>query len=162
MLIMKTLLTLSGAMLLFGSVACSQNNGTIHIPDVVMEQFKARFAQAEKVKWEMEGKEEYEANFQLNGEKVSANFRTDGTWTETERRMKVQDLPGTVRESIGKNYGGYKMEEAESVETPDGPRYEVELEKGETTMEVVFDAQGNVLKSTVEEEDEGEENDDDN
>ena len=49
------------------------------------------------------------------------------------------------------------LEVAEVAESPQGTTYEVDLEKGEHSMEVVFAADGKVLKSVVEEEDEKDE-----
>ena len=39
---------------------------------------------ATDVKWGKESAKEYEAEFRLNGNNVSANFGSDGAWVETE------------------------------------------------------------------------------
>ncbi len=50
------------------------------------------------------------------------------------------------------------MEDISHVVSPKGTFYEVDMEKGEKSMEVVFATDGKVLKENIEEKD----NDDDN
>ena len=65
----------------------------------------------------------------------------------TETEIKKGDLPQAVQAAIAKEFVGYKIEEAEKVETAkEGTHYEVALEKGELNYEVLFSADGKVLK----------------
>ena len=134
------------------STACSQ--GKAMVPAAVETAFKAKFPDGNKAKWEQEGDQEWEAGFKMNGREMSANFNADGTWLETETEMKKADLPAAIKSAIATGFAGYKIEEAALVETPElAQAYEVELEKGEVTVEVLFDATGNVLKQETETED---------
>lgn len=124
------------------------------VPQPVKAAFMKQFPKAEHAKWEMEDKKDYEVNFTQGGTKWSAKYAADAKWLETEHAMKLDELPAAVRTAIATNYADYKVEGAEVAESPQGTVYEVDLEKGEHTMEVVFAADGKVLKSVVEEEDE--------
>jgi putative PepSY-like beta-lactamase-inhibitor len=152
-------------MLSFGilSTSCAQNDKAA--PAAVQTAFKSKFPTAQKAKWDKEGEGEWEAEFKMNGKEMSANFKTDGTWVETETEIEESDLPQAVKDAIATLFAGYDAEEAAMVETPDQPTaYEVELEKGETTVEALFNADGTLLKQKNEEEDDdegGEEGDDD-
>ena len=106
---------------------------------------------------EMEDKKDYEVNFTQAGKKWSAKYTADAKWLETEHAVKLDELPRAVRSAIATNYADHKVEDAELVESPQGTTYEVDLEKGEHSMEVVFSADGKVLKSAMEEDDEKDE-----
>lgn len=69
--------------------------------------------------------------------------------------IKSSQLPAAVKASIGKEFAGFKIEEAEQVESAEtGSSYEVKLEKGETTLRVEFSADGKVLSKKEEREEE--------
>jgi len=132
------------------------------VPSKVKDAFNKKFPQAKSVHWDNENATEWEAEFKMNGKEYSANFGTDGTWKETEHDISVKELPIAVKNTLSKTFKGYNIEDAEITETPTYKAYEVEIEKGETTMEVVIDEHGKILKKKVEkeEDDEGEEEDD--
>lgn len=134
------------------STSCAQQPAA---PAPVQTAFKAKFPNVQKAKWDQEGEGEWEAEFKMNGKEMSANFNSDGTWLETETEIKTADLPQAVKDAIASQFAGYKMEEASLVETPDvAAAYEVELEKGETTIEALFKADGTLVKQVTEEDDE--------
>jgi len=121
------------------------------VPASVASAFKTKFPAAEKIKWEIEDKTDYEANFDLKSEECSAKFDKDGKWLETETEIKVSQLPTAVQQSLTKNFKDYKIKEAEQVDLFDKGRvYEIEIEKGEETYEVQFSLSGEVIKKTTE------------
>ena len=143
------------AMLTFGILSTSSAQGKKTAPAAVETAFKAKFANAQKVKWEMEAENEWEAEFKMNGQEMSANFKADGTWLETEMEIKTADLPQAVKDAVNAQFAGYEMEEASKVETPEmAVAYEVELEKGETTIEALFGADGALISQENESEEE--------
>lgn len=139
-------------------LSCAQDGG---VPSSVESKFNEKFPNAKSVKWDKENDTEWEAEFKMNGKSCSANFSLDGTWLETETTMKSKDLPNAVQESLKSNFADYKIEKAEIAETPEGKSYEVEIEKGEMTLEVVFDENGTVVKQKEVKEEDEEENDKD-
>ncbi len=149
---LQTLLMLSLSM-----NASAQKVSESDVPQPVKAAFLKQFPKAEHAKWEMEDKKDYEVNFTQGGTKWSAKYAADAKWLETEHAVKLDELPPAVRTAIVTSYADHKVEVAEVAESPQGTTYEVDLEKGEHSMEVVFAADGKVLKSVVEEEDEKDE-----
>ncbi|MBL0128833.1 MAG: PepSY-like domain-containing protein [Flavobacteriales bacterium] len=141
--------------------ACAQKPATIVVPEAVKAAFVEQFPKAEGTAWEMESKTEYEAGFKMGGMKYSAVYSTEGKWMETEHKIKVEALPEGVRKSLAVNYPDHKIEGAELSETPDGTVFEVDLEKGKDELEVVFNADGKVLKSKVEDDEKGKKDEED-
>lgn len=115
-------------------------------PSTVKDAFQLKFPNAQSVKWEMEHETEWEAEFKLDGTKYSASFSNEGAWKETEHEVAESSLPSAVKNTLKNEFTGYKIEEAEMIETPKFSGYELELEKGESTWEVVITADGKVLK----------------
>jgi len=149
----KTMKTPMIAMLLLaGLTSTAQDKDIVNVPEAVKSAFAQRFPKAEGTKWELEDKTDYEAGFKQAGVKYSAKFSATGAWMETEHKIKKEALPELVQKALAANYAGYKVEGAEQAETPEGMFYEVDLEKGEQEMEVLFSADGKVVKSQVEEE----------
>ena len=130
-------------------------------PTKVKDAFNKKFPQAKSVHWDKENATEWEAEFKMEGKEYSANFGTDGTWKETEYEISEKELPTSVKNTLSKDFKGYDIEGAEVTETPKFKAYEVELEKGETTIEVVIDEHGKVLKKKVEKDDDDDDEDDD-
>ena len=117
------------------------------VPKAVKDSFAKRFPNLKGVEWSKESDTEFEAEFKNAGKEQSANFDQAGKWLVTETEIKKADLPQAVQASIAKEFAGYKVEEAEKVETAnDGIQYEVALEKGESNYEVLLSADGKMLK----------------
>jgi hypothetical protein len=152
---MKNLLPVA-LILALSSSACAQKLNETDVPQPVKTSFAKQFPKAESAKWELEDKTDYEVNFKHAGQKMSAKYSAAGKWMETEQDITEAELPEPVRKAIAANYADHKMEGAEKAETPEGTVYEVDLEKGEHEMEVVFNADGKVLKTKVENENKSE------
>jgi uncharacterized membrane protein YkoI len=117
------------------------------VPANVLNAFKAKFPAATDVNWGVEKSTDYEAEFKINGEEYSANFNQNGKWLETEMNIDASKLPEPVSQTLAKEFAGFKISEAEKIETPDkGIVYEIEMkdDKG-TSKEVEISAEGKVL-----------------
>jgi hypothetical protein len=116
-------------------------------PDTVKKAFAKKFPTATKVSWGVEGPKEWEAEFTLEGNKISANFSEDGTWLETEREIKAANLPKAVLASIKSKYNDWKIAEADKTETSKhGTIYEVDLKKGMKSKSLAFKENGMSIK----------------
>ena len=93
---MRTIIVLCTLALLTGPLALAQEG----VPSKVKKAFQAKFPQAAEVEWGMDD-ENHEAEFEMNGQDMSAVFDKSGTWLETETEIAVSDLPAAVRESLG-------------------------------------------------------------
>jgi hypothetical protein len=101
----------------------------------------------------MEKATEYEADFKTGSVEQSASFTADGKWMETESEIKVSELPAEVKQSIEKQFPGFKMEEASKVDNAEkGLCYEAEIEKGKESYEVLLNSKGELLSKNAEKE----------
>lgn len=108
----------------------------------------------------MENTTEFEAEFKLDGEELSANFDNTGKWLETETEIKVADLPYEIKTALAKDFDGYKVKEASKIESAkEGTCYEAEIEKGGESFDVLFTSKGKMLSKTKEEKEKGENKD---
>ncbi len=143
---MKNLFLEITLMAIFSLVACAQKQKKIQIPKKVQTAFAQKFATAQKVKWGMEDKTEWEAEFKMNGRDYSTNFTTDGTWKETEYQIKKSEVPADVQAALDTNFADYKTEKIEVSETAGGKIFEFTLKKDNHHMEAVISDKGVVLK----------------
>jgi glyceraldehyde-3-phosphate dehydrogenase/erythrose-4-phosphate dehydrogenase len=116
-------------------------------PKEVVKAFTEKFANASSIKWDNESADEWEAEFKMNGKKMSAAFDNEGKWLETETEISAGELPSAVSETLSREYAGYKKTEISIVENPELKGYEIVLKKGESAVEVVVDNTGKILKS---------------
>jgi len=127
------------------------------VPEQVKNSFSQNFPKASNVKWSKENENEWEAEFKQEGKEFSANFKSDGTWLETEQEIAKSDIPNAVKNTLDSQFTGYKIEEAEISKSAEGSVYEFELEKGESNMEVAISAEGKVVKKEMKNDEDDEE-----
>lgn len=150
---MKRIIYLLLSVALMSNSANAQKISADKVPAAVSSAFKSKFPTAVKITWEMENQTEYEANFKLNGEEVSANFDNTGKWLETETEIKVSALPAAIQSALKTEFADFKVEEASKIESvKNGNCYEAEIEKGEETFDVLFTPEGKVISKTKVEE----------
>ena len=112
-------------------------------PDVVKKSFVKKFPTVTKVSWGKESATEWEAEFSLNGKKVSANFAQDGAWLETENKIAIASLPKPVAAAIKSRYAEWTITEADMTETAkNGTVYEADLKMGKMKKGVAYKADG--------------------
>jgi len=141
------------------SQACAQKK---EAPTKVKTAFEQKFPNAKKVSWDKENATEWEAEFKMNGKKYSANFTSDGTWKETEYKIKKTEIPAAVKQTLSSQFAGYDIEKAEVSKKSEGTVYELKLEKDDTDMEVAISSNGKVLKKESKNEKKEEEGDEGN
>ena len=116
-------------------------------PKAVSDAFMKKFPTATKISWGKEGPKEWEAEFTLNGDKISANFGQEGNWLETEQEIKASSLPAAVLSNVKTKYATWKIAEADKTETDKhGTIYEVDLKKGLKSKSLAFKADGTAVK----------------
>lgn len=125
---MKSLLALAFCIVSFATISCSQKINEKDIPGPVKTAFSSKYPTATGVKWGKENAKEYEAEFKLNNTNVSANFKTDGSWVETETTISNSELPAAVTKSVNTKYPGAVYGRTEKIEKPGGKiLYEVNI-----------------------------------
>ena len=159
---MKNFLLMVVVLSLLSFTACSQKNP----PENVKKEFNQKYVGAKSVSWSSEKKNEWEAEFKLNGKEMSACFDNSGKWLETEAEVNVKDLPAAVANTLKNEFAGFKTDEISTVENPEMKGYEFALKNKESKLTVVIGADGKVLekesgegekKETVNENDEKDE-----
>lgn len=73
-------------------------------------------------------------------------FTTTGEWIYTSWDVRMTDVPQVVKDAAQAAYPGFRMDDADYVQTPAGDYYLIELEKGEQDVYVKVQADGTVLK----------------
>ena len=129
--------------LLSASAICQKS-----VPENVKKEFTGKFPTAQNVKWGSEEDNEWEAEFKMNGKEMSSSYDNSGKWLETETEISSKELPAAVTASLKNEFAGYKTGEMSFVESTELKGYEISLKKGESSLEVVFDNNGVVLKKT--------------
>ena len=151
----KTMFTLCAVMI--GFYASAQKLTEAQVPAAVVKTFKAKYPAVQHATWEKEDMA-YEANFEMNKAETSAIFDANGKFMETESEIAKSALPKAVADAVAKNYAGYKIEETAKIEAKGLVTYEVEVEKGEKSMDLIYDEKGKLLKTTPKEEEKDKKN----
>jgi hypothetical protein len=131
----------------FFSLTCMAS-GQKNPPAEVNNAFKSKFETAKSVKWTNESANEWEAEFVMNNKEMSSSFDNAWKWLETETEIASKDLPAAVSSTLAKEFAGYKTGEMSLLESPDMKGYEIALKKSGSSIEVVIDATGKVIKNT--------------
>jgi hypothetical protein len=151
---MKNFFILVAAFSLISFSAYSQKN----LPENVKKEFAKKYPAAQSVKWDSESANEWEAEFKMDGKKMSACFDNSAKWIDSETEISEKELPAAVANTLNKDFQGYKKGLIEIFESPEMKGFELTLKKGESSLEVVFDNSGKTIKKTeAKEEDEKDE-----
>jgi hypothetical protein len=129
----------------------------ITVPQPVLKAFSVKYPQATKVKWGLEKPGEYEAEFIIGGNEVSAVYEEEGILLEEETEMEESALPQSIKDALAKDFKECKIDEVEKVNIKDVITFELEAKCGKTKSELVFDSNG---KLTSKEEMKPEDNED--
>lgn len=140
-------------MVLFSTYAMAQEkkensneNKPVNVPELVKKEFAKKYPSASKVKWSLEKAGEYEAEFDLNKSELSVVIDEKGNVLEVEAEIKEAELPQAVKVTLTKDFAGYKIDEVEKTEAKGLISYEMEAKKDKAEFELVFDANGKLLK----------------
>jgi uncharacterized protein YxeA len=151
---MKNFIILIVAFSMISVSAFSQKNP----PENVMKEFTKKYASAQSVKWDSEEKNEWEAEFKMDGKKMSASFDNSAKWIESETEITEKELPASVVSTLNKDFQGYKKGHIEIFENTEIKGFELGLKKGETAFEIIIDNSGKIIrKAKVKEENEKDE-----
>lgn len=134
-------------LLMVSILAISLSAFAIEVPKAVQDAFIKKFPGATNVKWDKENRNEYEAEFILNGKTGSANFLADGSWMESELEINVPELPAVVATSIKTKYPGITILKLYKIDNSKGELiYEAEIKTGNKKKEMLLKADGTIVK----------------
>ncbi len=119
----------------------------------VLTNFHDMYPTIASVSWEWDKEDqEWEASFKDRGQEIAVSYDQEGNWLETEKEIAQSDIPFFVRDLIEKRYPGFLLSEIEWIETPQAEGYEVQLSKNDSSVELLIDKSGNILKEEKETE----------
>jgi len=140
---MKTMIMIS-SVLLFSFTAFSQEST---IPLNVKNSFAKKYPGIKEVKWDKEGKDQFEAGFIQNGIKTSVILDEEGEIEETETQIQFSELPSGIIPYINSNYKDFKISEAAKIVDEDGNvNFEAEISIGSKKQDLLFDKLGNPVQ----------------
>ena len=121
--------------------ANAQKINASKVPQAVKNSFTKNYP-GTTATWEKEGAK-FEAGFKQKGTTMSALFEANGTMTESETDMAVNQLPSKVLAYVKAHYPGKTVKEGAKITKADGTvTYEAEV----NGKDVIFDASGNYMK----------------
>ena len=129
------------------AISLSASCQPVTVPAAVKIAFNNKYPNATNVKWGKENAKEYEAEFKVNNTGVSANFKTDGSWVETETVILVADLPAAVSAAVTAKNPGAVITMAEKLEMPgDKLLYEVAFKVNGRKKSMELNPDGSLAK----------------
>lgn len=123
------------------------------VPEEVILAFNSKFPDVSDTSWELESSDEWEVEFRIDDNNLSALFQDDGTWLSTEYDFPIEDIPTNVNAALTKLFNKYHIEEVEFVESRVGNYYEIELERLGKDLEIKVDTAGNLIQRSVGDDD---------
>jgi hypothetical protein len=127
------------------------------VPAAVKSAFEKKYAGAKEVKWEKEGATDYEVNFELNKQEMSAVFTPSGAFEESEVEVKANQIPAAATGYLASHYKGKKVKEYAKITKANGEvNYEAEVSG---VGDVLFDSNGKFIKAIKPVKDDKEEKD---
>lgn len=116
------------------------------IPDKLMSFIQERYPNAQVLEMEIEHSV-IEIDLIHNKREKEAYFNLQYQWLYTSYDLRKNEVPEFVTLAItnSPDYAGYRIDDAEYIETPSGDHYLLELEKGEREIKVKVDLQGKII-----------------
>lgn len=141
------------AMPLMGGWLMAQNPS---VPSAVNHTFLQKFPNLKAERW-VEEDGIWEAQLHHQGREIEAKFTDAGQWIETEMELHIQNLPPVVTNGLASKYPNHQIQEAEWHESAkEGISYELEIEHGGKTIELLMDEKGTILAEEIEDENDDE------
>ena len=134
------------AFLAFGVCpAIAQKIKESEVPQVVKTAFMKAYPSAKGVKWDKEA-EGFEASFEQNKNDMSVVLDKMGIVKEVETGIAKDKLPKAILEILKKDFADHDIEETAMIVANNVTTYEVEVEKGKKSWDLIFDSTGKLLK----------------
>jgi len=136
------------ALVTFGVVqAIAQKIKESEVPQVVKSAFMKAYPNAKGVKWDKE-EAGFEASFDQNKNDMSIVLDKVGIVKEVETEIVKDKLPKAILETLKKDFADHDIEETAMIVANGVTTYEVEVEKGKKSWDLIFDSAGKLLENT--------------
>jgi uncharacterized membrane protein YkoI len=130
----------------FSLMSCGQDLSAADVPSLVLNAFKARFANAVDIEWEKK-KDHYEADFEIGTADHEVQINPAGKILIHKQQISTLDLPEVIANQITSEYKDFKLDEADKLEKDGKIYYQVELDKQFTEKKMVFAENGEQTKA---------------
>ncbi|SDJ88645.1 Putative beta-lactamase-inhibitor-like, PepSY-like [Catalinimonas alkaloidigena] len=131
--------------------SCVQDVPPGEIPSVVRNAFQAQFPQATDVSWERHDRL-YEVEFDLTAAEHELWLDAHGQLVKHTEELTYEQLPEAIQQTVRRDFGTYRVEDAERITVPQAVTYLLELEGTESERHVVLNEAGKLLKDQPETE----------
>lgn len=118
------------------------------IPAEVTDSFKAKYPAASGVEWK-DKLTVFQANFTMDNAKYQAKFNSRGEWQGSEKRIKLEELPASVKDGLSKSkYADWKTGAIITRYLPgDKTVYSIGVSKSDLQKKnLLFNSDGQLLK----------------
>lgn len=113
----------------------------VNVDASVLKSFNTEFTGASAVTWKI-GKDFFKANFQLNGQHVSAYYNSNGDLMATTRNISSLDLPTGLQNNLRKTYGAYWITDLMEISNDDGVQYYISVENADSKLTLSSSGKG--------------------
>jgi len=121
------------------------------VPQAVQDSFARQYPNVQNLKWSNEVLY-LAATFELNGEKMVAEYNSKGVWRGTKKDWSYEELPATVLDAFKKTkYVDWPVTEVKIVSSPKDPElYRLTIEKNEIEKKnLFFNKEGRLMRDTI-------------
>ena len=141
---MKKLVLVVVAVVLFSQLdAQAQKIMAKNVPTAVTQAFKKAYPTVTDIDWSKDGVN-YEAEYDSKNGDKSVTYNAQGVLLETEKDIKVADLPASITTYVKNNHKGHSIKEASKITTASGVMtYEAQV----NGMDLIFDSAGMFIRS---------------
>jgi hypothetical protein len=120
--------------------------GPIAVTKVVLDAFHKDYPGVTNAKWEY-GEGDYEVVFTINGIGMTVDYDVYGQCEETETEIKINELPQTVHDYLGKNYSSFSITGASKIVTKNYEvTYVAEIGKKGKFWDITFSSEGKFMQ----------------
>jgi len=120
----------------------------IEPPAVVVSKINQLYPRATSIQWEME-KENFEAEFLLDGREVEILFSPSGTVIAEDKEVLVSELPESVMRSFNKEYSRFKITQAFLLWTNEHVQYKLIASSVKDRIHLWIDDSGTIESRKV-------------
>jgi hypothetical protein len=145
---MKTTCYFLALFLLFSISSFSQ---VTKVPQVAKDNFARQYPEARDVNWDND-LINVNVRFELNGERMNAEYSNRGIWKKTEKSWDFDKLPDDVKDGFDKSkYADRDVVETVLVYLPgDVQQYRLKVEKNDLQKKYLFfDEDGRLMREAI-------------
>ena len=108
------------------------NDGTAVAPEV-LRNFQSTFAAAQEADWSVTA-DMYKVQFQMNGQRITAFYKNDGTMAALTRNITSTQLPVSLQTTLKNDYKEYWISDLFELSNEEGVQYYVTLENADSKV----------------------------